>query len=145
MLERRCCSKRLVVADVLLCHDDELEGRRIAFILYLVPPWEKSDGGTLDLYSADGKRRAQPRRLKQGTAHAPLVGALALGSTGGVKGFSLVRRSWYTGGTRTVETGCGCQSWQTTLTRGRRETEAVERGNLSLPFLPRAGAGQEQC
>uniref|UniRef100_A0A7M4E305 Prolyl 3-hydroxylase OGFOD1 n=1 Tax=Crocodylus porosus TaxID=8502 RepID=A0A7M4E305_CROPO len=39
--------------DVLLCHDDELEGRRIAFILYLVPPWEKSDGGTLDLYSAD--------------------------------------------------------------------------------------------
>ncbi|NXG44810.1 OGFD1 hydroxylase, partial [Psilopogon haemacephalus] len=39
--------------DVLLCHDDELEGRRIAFILYLVPAWEKSDGGTLDLYSTD--------------------------------------------------------------------------------------------
>lgn len=44
-----------VISDVLLCHDDELEGRRIAFILYLVPPWEKSDGGTLDLYSTDGK------------------------------------------------------------------------------------------
>uniref|UniRef100_A0A673IZQ3 Prolyl 3-hydroxylase OGFOD1-like n=1 Tax=Sinocyclocheilus rhinocerous TaxID=307959 RepID=A0A673IZQ3_9TELE len=40
--------------DVLLCHDDELEGRRVAFILYLVPPWEVKDGGTLDLFSTDG-------------------------------------------------------------------------------------------
>ncbi|XP_051505625.1 prolyl 3-hydroxylase OGFOD1-like [Myxocyprinus asiaticus] len=39
--------------DVLLCHDDELEGRRVAFILYLVPPWELTDGGTLDLFSTD--------------------------------------------------------------------------------------------
>ncbi|KAJ7312153.1 hypothetical protein JRQ81_006497 [Phrynocephalus forsythii] len=39
--------------DVLLCHDDELEGRRIAFILYLVPPWVEEDGGTLDLFSTD--------------------------------------------------------------------------------------------
>ncbi|KAI4872983.1 hypothetical protein NFI96_023671 [Prochilodus magdalenae] len=39
--------------DVLLCHDDELEGRRVAFILYLVPPWDPSNGGTLDLYSTD--------------------------------------------------------------------------------------------
>lgn len=42
-------------ADTLLCHDDELEGRRIAFILYLVPPWDKADGGTLDLFSTDGR------------------------------------------------------------------------------------------
>ncbi|XP_040471746.1 prolyl 3-hydroxylase OGFOD1 [Falco naumanni] len=48
-------------SDVLLCHDDELEGRRIAFILYLVPPWEKSDGGTLDLYSAD--EHFQPQQI----------------------------------------------------------------------------------
>lgn len=41
--------------DVLLCHDDELEGRRVAFILYLVPPWQCSDGGTLDLYSTDSE------------------------------------------------------------------------------------------
>ncbi len=41
-------------ADILLCHDDELEGRRVAFILYLVPPWEVKDGGTLDLFSTDG-------------------------------------------------------------------------------------------
>nr|XP_057945043.1 prolyl 3-hydroxylase OGFOD1 isoform X2 [Doryrhamphus excisus] len=39
--------------DVLLCHDDELEGRRVAFILYLVPPWQSSDGGSLDLYETD--------------------------------------------------------------------------------------------
>uniref|UniRef100_A0A8C9F3F2 Prolyl 4-hydroxylase alpha subunit domain-containing protein n=1 Tax=Pavo cristatus TaxID=9049 RepID=A0A8C9F3F2_PAVCR len=47
--------------DVLLCHDDELEGRRIAFILYLVPPWEKSDGGTLDLFSTD--EHFQPQQI----------------------------------------------------------------------------------
>ena len=36
----------LTIQDVLLCHDDELEGRRIAYIYYLVPPdWEKKDGG----------------------------------------------------------------------------------------------------
>ncbi len=35
----------------LLCHDDDLSGRRIAFIIYLVPPvWSASMGGTLDLY-----------------------------------------------------------------------------------------------
>lgn len=37
----------------LLCHDDELEGRRIAYILYMVSDWEKGDGGTLDFYSVD--------------------------------------------------------------------------------------------
>ncbi|CAL8083636.1 unnamed protein product [Calicophoron daubneyi] len=39
--------------DVLLCHDDELEGRRIAFIWYLVPEdWKADvDGGCLDLFS----------------------------------------------------------------------------------------------
>lgn len=38
----------------LLCHDDELEGRRIAFIIYLVPDdWAEKDGGTLDLFDAD--------------------------------------------------------------------------------------------
>lgn len=39
--------------DVLLCHDDELEGRRIAFILYLVPPWLSTDGGSLDLFGTN--------------------------------------------------------------------------------------------
>ncbi|VDO00163.1 unnamed protein product [Rodentolepis nana] len=38
--------------DYLLCHDDELERRRIAFIIYLVPKdWDiEKDGGSLDLY-----------------------------------------------------------------------------------------------
>uniref|UniRef100_A0A672I4M0 2-oxoglutarate and iron-dependent oxygenase domain containing 1 n=1 Tax=Salarias fasciatus TaxID=181472 RepID=A0A672I4M0_SALFA len=45
--------------DVLLCHDDELEGRRVAFILYLVPPWQSSDGGTLDLYSINSNFQPQ--------------------------------------------------------------------------------------
>ncbi|XP_006882574.1 PREDICTED: 2-oxoglutarate and iron-dependent oxygenase domain-containing protein 1 [Elephantulus edwardii] len=47
--------------DALLCHDDELEGRRIAFILYLVPPWDKSLGGTLDLYNVDAN--LQPKQI----------------------------------------------------------------------------------
>ncbi|TGZ75583.1 hypothetical protein CRM22_000289 [Opisthorchis felineus] len=39
--------------DVLLCHDDQLENRRIAFVWYLVPDdWdEKIEGGCLDLFS----------------------------------------------------------------------------------------------
>lgn len=37
--------------DRLLCHDDELEGRRIAFIIYLVPrDWAEADAGHLDLF-----------------------------------------------------------------------------------------------
>ncbi|XP_070562751.1 prolyl 3-hydroxylase OGFOD1-like [Ptychodera flava] len=47
--------------DVLLCHDDELEDRRIAFILYLVPPWSKDDGGSLDLF--DVNENGQPRNI----------------------------------------------------------------------------------
>lgn len=73
VLKRCYCSKTRVIADVLLCHDDELEGRRIAFILYLVPPWEKSDGGTLDLYSTDGKSwELSLRRLKKVNLIQPL-------------------------------------------------------------------------
>eukprot|EP00658_Telonema_sp_P-2_P007831 TRINITY_DN12919_c0_g1_i2.p1 TRINITY_DN12919_c0_g1~~TRINITY_DN12919_c0_g1_i2.p1 ORF type:complete len:533 (-),score=137.88 TRINITY_DN12919_c0_g1_i2:302-1900(-) len=40
----------------LLCHDDELDGRRIAYILYLVPDdWTEAEGGVLDLYSSDDR------------------------------------------------------------------------------------------
>ena len=46
----------------LLCHDDELEGRRIAFILYIVPEdWEEKDGGQLDLFEVDSD--GQPVRI----------------------------------------------------------------------------------
>ena len=45
-----------IFIDSLLCHDDDLEGRRIAFILYLVPKsWKEEDGGYLDLFSTNGK------------------------------------------------------------------------------------------
>lgn len=41
--------------DTLLCHDDELDDRRIAFIYYLVPEkWTKEDGGALDLFNVNG-------------------------------------------------------------------------------------------
>ncbi|CAL8138264.1 unnamed protein product [Orchesella dallaii] len=39
-------------SDFLLCHDDELDSRRIAFIWYLSEEWSEEYGGTLDLYSA---------------------------------------------------------------------------------------------
>lgn len=39
--------------DFLLCHDDNLEDRRIAFILYLSKSWTEEDGGALDLIDTD--------------------------------------------------------------------------------------------
>uniref|UniRef100_G3MPY1 uS12 prolyl 3-hydroxylase n=1 Tax=Amblyomma maculatum TaxID=34609 RepID=G3MPY1_AMBMU len=54
------CSK-YSYTDVLLCHDDELEGRRIAFILYLTPGWTSTDGGSLDLFDVDSN--GQPRDI----------------------------------------------------------------------------------
>lgn len=39
----------------LLCHDDMSGDRRIAFIIYLNKKWDKSWGGTLDLYRSDCK------------------------------------------------------------------------------------------
>jgi len=39
--------------DTLLCHDDELEGRRVAFILYLTEEWSEEDGGLLELFDTD--------------------------------------------------------------------------------------------
>jgi len=48
----------------LLCHDDEWEGRRIAFIFYLVPEdWSEEDGGTLDLFECDAQ--GQPRTVTE--------------------------------------------------------------------------------
>ncbi|VDP50016.1 unnamed protein product, partial [Soboliphyme baturini] len=40
--------------DRLLCHDDELEERLIAFVLYLTPDWTERDGGSLDIFHTDG-------------------------------------------------------------------------------------------
>jgi Rps23 Pro-64 3,4-dihydroxylase Tpa1-like proline 4-hydroxylase len=46
------CSK-YEFTDHLLCHDDQLEGRRIAFIFYLISHWTSDDGGTLDMFDSD--------------------------------------------------------------------------------------------
>jgi len=45
----------LCCRDILLCHDDELDTRRVAFALYLTPSWSKEDGGLLDLFDMDGQ------------------------------------------------------------------------------------------
>ncbi|XP_066922134.1 prolyl 3-hydroxylase OGFOD1-like [Clytia hemisphaerica] len=38
--------------DFLLCHDDKVEDRQIAFIFYMVPDdWSNEDGGRLDLFN----------------------------------------------------------------------------------------------
>lgn len=49
-----CSAAQYNAGSYLLCHDDDLSTRRIAWILYLVPEnWEESDGGSLDLFSID--------------------------------------------------------------------------------------------
>jgi len=51
-----CCEcVALCCVDILLCHDDELDTRRVAFALYLTPSWSKEDGGLLDLFDMDGQ------------------------------------------------------------------------------------------
>jgi len=39
--------------DYLLCHDDNMGDRRIAYILYLSENWTEQDGGTLDLFDTN--------------------------------------------------------------------------------------------
>ncbi|XP_008543079.1 prolyl 3-hydroxylase OGFOD1 [Microplitis demolitor] len=47
--------------DYLLCHDDNMGDRKIAFIFYLMSNWSESDGGTLDLFDTD--ERGLPRKI----------------------------------------------------------------------------------
>jgi hypothetical protein len=50
----------------LLCHDDDLSSRRIAYIIYLVPEdFEAADGGSLDLFDTrpDGQPGGVVKRL----------------------------------------------------------------------------------
>ncbi|XP_015109467.1 prolyl 3-hydroxylase OGFOD1 [Diachasma alloeum] len=47
--------------DYLLCHDDHLGDRRIAFILYLSKNWTPEDGGSLDLFDTDSS--GLPRKI----------------------------------------------------------------------------------
>ncbi|XP_058798347.1 prolyl 3-hydroxylase OGFOD1 [Phymastichus coffea] len=47
--------------DHLLCHDDNLGNRKIAFILYLSKNWIEEDGGALELFDTD--KYGQPRKV----------------------------------------------------------------------------------
>ncbi|KAK3912159.1 Prolyl 3-hydroxylase OGFOD1 [Frankliniella fusca] len=47
--------------DRLLCHDDNLHDRSVAFILYLCKDWKKQYGGSLDLFDCDSDN--QPKTV----------------------------------------------------------------------------------
>ncbi|KYN04103.1 PREDICTED: prolyl 3-hydroxylase OGFOD1 [Cyphomyrmex costatus] len=47
--------------DRLLCHDDNMIDRRIAYILYLTDDWSEEDGGALDLFDVD--EEGLPRKV----------------------------------------------------------------------------------
>jgi len=60
--------------DTLLCHDDELEGRRVAFIYYLVHrDWGAGDGGTLDLFTTDQQGNPGQVALRLTPSHNSLA------------------------------------------------------------------------
>lgn len=46
-------SARYYETDYLLCHDDNMGDRRIAYILYLSKGWTEEDGGALELFDID--------------------------------------------------------------------------------------------
>ncbi|OZC04844.1 hypothetical protein X798_08209, partial [Onchocerca flexuosa] len=46
-------SSKYNYTDLLLPHDDQCEGRKFAFTLYLTPDWKETDGGQLLLYDCD--------------------------------------------------------------------------------------------
>uniref|UniRef100_A0A915HYT2 uS12 prolyl 3-hydroxylase n=1 Tax=Romanomermis culicivorax TaxID=13658 RepID=A0A915HYT2_ROMCU len=39
--------------DILLCHDDKLENRRFAYVIYLSPDWREECGGKLEIFTTD--------------------------------------------------------------------------------------------
>ncbi|ESN91312.1 hypothetical protein HELRODRAFT_96204 [Helobdella robusta] len=67
-------SSKYSSSDVLLCHDDELDSRRIAFVWYLVDPsWSQSDGGELQLFNSDGNMEPTDVSLSLTPAYNKLV------------------------------------------------------------------------
>jgi prolyl 3-hydroxylase /prolyl 3,4-dihydroxylase len=68
--------------DYLLCHDDELEGRKAAFLFYLSPTLAQSDGGGLALLSHRGEHPDQ-----KAVVYPPLENSFIL--------FAVSRHSWH--------------------------------------------------
>ncbi|KAG5343182.1 OGFD1 hydroxylase, partial [Acromyrmex heyeri] len=54
-------SARYHNTDRLLCHDDNMIDRKIAYILYLTDDWSEKDGGALDLFDTD--EEGSPRKV----------------------------------------------------------------------------------
>jgi Rps23 Pro-64 3,4-dihydroxylase Tpa1-like proline 4-hydroxylase len=54
-------SLKLIDTQYLLCHDDQVQGRAVAFVLNLSEDWSKDDGGGLDLFSIDSQ--GQPKKV----------------------------------------------------------------------------------
>lgn len=54
-------SARYYDTDRLLCHDDNMDDRRIAYIFYLTNDWSEEDGGALDLFDTD--EEGLPRKI----------------------------------------------------------------------------------
>lgn len=54
-------SARYYDTDHLLCHDDNMDDRRIAYIFYLTNDWSEKDGGTLDIFDTD--EEGSPRKV----------------------------------------------------------------------------------
>ena len=72
--------------DYLSCHDDELEGRRIAYIFYLVPDaWTADDGGALDLFGTAGDSEGNPGAVERSLV--PRFNSLTF--------FEVTPRSWH--------------------------------------------------
>ncbi|KCV70737.1 hypothetical protein H696_03088 [Fonticula alba] len=66
---------RYAQTNYLLCHDDELDSRRVAYIIYLVDEdWDAADGGALDMFDMDDSR--QPRAVAR--SFVPKWGSFAL-------------------------------------------------------------------
>lgn len=50
-----------IILDYLLCHDDCVDDRSVAFIYYLNYDWLNEWGGTLDVYSVDNNFNAKEK------------------------------------------------------------------------------------
>lgn len=62
-----------VSGSFLICHDDEIENRKIAYILYLGEDFGEGDGGEFALYSSQNNR---PKEIVK--KYSPKPGALLL-------------------------------------------------------------------
>ncbi|MBI3334174.1 2OG-Fe(II) oxygenase [Candidatus Pacearchaeota archaeon] len=68
--------------DYLLCHDDELEGRKVAYILYLCKDFTEQDGGALALLNEENEKPGEA-----GKRYYPQWNSLLV--------FEVSRKSWH--------------------------------------------------